>query len=934
MKINLYPKILFRVPQFSIDTQLVDCWHALKESIRISSPEFFQIIKDLSAEQIGEQSIAVQVTIFKYFNRARFRATPYGTFAMWGLCRHDSVVTPMIVSSNFQKNCFSDWSETKGTSESWKLIPIDQLLFQANSTWYKVGGSIRYVYAEGNAFELSDIIYCPVVENILVFCSEANSFVQLQEKLKLLGLTQMMLKDLLHDLIVAKLIITDLHPNIIGKDYFSRIDHELKMKHNEYIMTRVPLISGCFNHPAVRDLSKLIHLLQSIWKLPESSDLQDFIGRFERKYDKQAIPIMSALDPEIGIGYSGLESSLGTSGLIEDILASKSSRAKDQSTIQKFFHAALCRGTELNLIRLEDLRLDNVAGTDLLPNTFSALISATEDKIIVEQLGGATANALLGRFTLGSEELLAGCRDLSKIEQEANPEVLFFDVGYMGEVAVDNVNRREQIYPYSLTILNYDISAEPLSLTDLYLSVVGGELMLFSKKMGKRLIPRISTAYNYIRSDLSLFRLLCDLQYQGIPAVLLPNLEEAVPDLKYYPRLVYRNIILSAAKWKLEYQDKFQDLAFFSDYLHGIGLPNCIKVGFADQTLVINLHDQFEVYVLSTILKKNKALWAKEAFVPSKCLVADENGNGYASEFVLTFVHSMEGYKGIPFSHPIKDIFIRRSFEPGSEWLYYQIFIHPDRASELLTVLYKSIVMPYERILLSWFFIRYNDGGEHIRFRLRLKDIKYLGQLMELICLQLSGYISSGIVSDVKICTYDRELERYGKGEIEQVEAHFHIDSIYGMSCLQQGYGAEELYWLTTSLMMQTANEVFSADEVEQLINNWSRMHNEEHLMTGAMFKRLNREFKGLQNRSWTGIPAELSEQYFVLLASFVETLKQQPGNSQEQTFADLFHMHINRLFPYHQRIHEMIIYNYLAKINRLLKTSQKIAITDWAARD
>ena len=81
MKVKIYPDLIFRTPKFSYQSELTDCWEELKEAISISSDAFYQTIKEVKADELGTLQPKVLFTIWKYFNRARFRSTPYGTFA-------------------------------------------------------------------------------------------------------------------------------------------------------------------------------------------------------------------------------------------------------------------------------------------------------------------------------------------------------------------------------------------------------------------------------------------------------------------------------------------------------------------------------------------------------------------------------------------------------------------------------------------------------------------------------------------------------------------------------------------------------------------------------------------------------------------------------------------------------------------------------------
>lgn len=185
-------------------------------------------------------------------------------------------------------------------------------------------------------------------------------------------------------------------------------------------------------------------------------------------------------------------------------------------------------------------------------NSFSAIVTLSNDLLVLEYLGGATATSLLGRFTLNNKPLQQHCKSLVAMESASNPDVIFFDLAYMSEGYVDNINRRASIYDFQLSLLNYDQSNSPLCLNDIVLSIHQGEVIIHSQSLNKRLVPRMASAYNYTRSDLPIFRLLCDIQNQSLITNPLFKLEDLLPGLNYYPRVQYKNIVISPAKWRIK----------------------------------------------------------------------------------------------------------------------------------------------------------------------------------------------------------------------------------------------------------------------------------------------------------------------------------------------------------------------------------------------
>lgn len=130
--------------------------------------------------------------------------------------------------------------------------------------------------------------------------------------------------------------------------------------------------------------------------------------------------------------------------------------------------------------------------------------------------GGVTATSLLGRFTMASEQLEDLALQITADEQFHNPDVIFFDIGYQGEVLVDNVNRRKSMFNYELPILTWSEHKNILNVNDLFVTIRNNQVVLFSKIYNKRVISRLGSSYNYTRSPLTLFRFLTELQAQSI----------------------------------------------------------------------------------------------------------------------------------------------------------------------------------------------------------------------------------------------------------------------------------------------------------------------------------------------------------------------------------------------------------------------------------
>ncbi len=79
------PAAIFRIPKFPLSAGLASCWPDLKSAIQSSSPSFYEQIKDLDARDLENTDPKIFHSISKYFNRAKYRPVPYGSFASIGI---------------------------------------------------------------------------------------------------------------------------------------------------------------------------------------------------------------------------------------------------------------------------------------------------------------------------------------------------------------------------------------------------------------------------------------------------------------------------------------------------------------------------------------------------------------------------------------------------------------------------------------------------------------------------------------------------------------------------------------------------------------------------------------------------------------------------------------------------------------------------------
>lgn len=291
--------------------------------------------------------------------------------------------------------------------------------------------------------------------------------------------------------------------------------------------------------------------------------------------------------------------------------------------------------------------------------------------------------------------------------------------------------------------------------------------------------------------------------------------------------------------------------------------------------------------------------------------------------------------KGNLFLHFIKanrfKLMVKRTFSPGTEWLYLKIYTGIKTADIILS----ESVEPTTALLLrnnyisKWFFIRYNDPKSHLRLRLQLTDIKHYDQVIKYLSDSLQEFVESGEISNITIDTYSREIERYGAETIKAAEEIFHINSKLVTSCLHL---SDEKKIIISIFFIDKILTLIGFNSMQK--HGWIKDFNNSFKYEFNADKKLNSQ---LDKKYRTFIPKYtefLSSKYFLeernnIIASINEinpslksVIKSEKNSSNKKFlqsfFQSIFHMNINRHFISNQRLFEMVIYDYL---NRYYKT-------------
>lgn len=279
----------------------------------------------------------------------------------------------------------------------------------------------------------------------------------------------------------------------------------------------------------------------------------------------------------------------------------------------------------------------------------------------------------------------------------------------------------------------------------------------------------------------------------------------------------------------------------------------------------------------------------------------------------------------------------KRTYILGDEWLYYKIYCGARTSDVLLTETIKPLTdyLLKEKLIDSWFFIRYGDPDFHIRIRFHLQDVKNTGNVILRINTAMQEYVKQHIVYKVQVDTYIRELERYGNNTIEISEELFFYDSVMLLDAIDT-IEDEELYFLFVVKAIDQLLKAFNYKEQEKLdfvIQNAQAFKKEFHANKG-LNKQLDKKYRGLKNKLSLFLEATYSpeDDYVVLdrllnykieksLSGIQRILDAQKNHDLEMPLdsliASYIHMLVNRAFRSKQRFYELVCYDFLVRYQK-----------------
>ncbi|QTE39750.1 lantibiotic dehydratase [Mucilaginibacter gossypii] len=1007
---NFFSRVMLRTPALSFDDYSLSLLNstlslpAFRAGIYLASPILFDQLekRNFDINLLKKKEVN---TLKKYFNRMSFRATPFGMFSAVGMVSWVTEQMPIIfdqadiavhLSADFEFELkLSGWLLKGELAGSDKWYP--------NNTLYSVDSELRYVKTirqdKASRFDFFLESFRPdqLFRDLAGYCTTAKTRSSIINYIiEVTGCSQEDAQAYFNLLCDRQIFISNYGPSLSGKGYLrSLIDSVGKHAWSDpFIAELIQEIEALRNHRSV-DAESLKHVDHNLDKLVENPNLSkaasnvnalmeiqsvdggladgyqqhiadgiyalnkllpyqpvggtaDFVRNFKERFELQEVPLLTALDPDIGIGHDFLVSSVHGVSLVKDIGFEEIEQA-DPSLPWSSTHVLLMKkwvsthGNPVSEIVLEEPELHALSGNEecRLPEAMSVIFKLPDGKLYMESAGGINPASLIGRYTRLCPDIKSLALEIACKLQNNYPDCVFAEILHVSDAKLDDINQREHIWHYEIPLTAQSTLPEDriIPLSDIMVSVDNDTVMLRSRRLNKIIMPRLSTAFNYSKSSLPLFRFLCDLQYQGVKSNLTLDMALFFPGLAYYPRVSYKGVILSLATWKVNAgdikkvleSDKINQYRNFLIWAEHNRLPQSFSLVHHDQQLIFNTHHEDEIVFFLDCIAKQPFFVLKENISSSSSgqFVMDKQGRQYNSQFI-TFMYNNAPRKPSELQVTQQAIPEKsRLFVPGSEWLYIKIYCQPSMSNRLLKTFLSSILAGVGNENMIWFFVRYRDPGYHIRLRIRLPESE-IGEAIALFKKKLTKVIREGLISDYQFDTYKRELERYGYKKIDRVELFFCESSNLILKFIKHDLDAFS-NWGYSSLAFRSVNDLLTCA--------YQDIRDRDYFVQKIYCAYFN-EFKnaGLKtdlDSKYRNLRPMLSElltddsfynlhrsdkAFATLKKSFIKLLnfsKNESREVRERLLGDILHMHLNRIFTEQPRKQELVLYYCLHKYNQ-----------------
>lgn len=929
-------------------------------------------------------------TIYKYLSRMAVRPTPFGLSAGIGIGKFSDEASEIVLGQ--VSKIHSRLSvELLAAQFSGSLMALEkpESNLHLNSVLFEHAGYYRYAKQSLNdptGLERVKVKLNPLLKSVFLKIGKGESYINLKNHLVKQGLSESDSQRYIINLLEEQFLVSSLETSLTGEKYrhtlsktdfkdFKGVIASHSKNHTSYnhletvkYWENILLNSGLnlwseievnkqflpkkahFNKQQAEIIVKEISELMPYGQETDLTELNDFKNKFVQKYDQREIPLLEALDADLSIGYGNAREQykhnnplLKFMDGVSDTAIIKKNRLSDVIAKNLF---SSNNQIELPQIDKKDREYKIIEGK-LSPTSFifgnlileqSKSIGDEEFYFVLKAWSGPTSNTLMSRFGYMDTSLQDKMFATAQLECESYKDFIIAEVTFSPAGKEANILQRPDFYTFEIPLLGASSKDKEfqISLSDLVISVKNDKIFIRSIFHNKNIIPRISSAHNYKRGN-PIYRFFGDMQHQDTPHFINWKWDE-FNECRYLPRITYKHIIVSRARWYLDIQiDRNFNNDLLVETLKQYKIDNIILIAEGDNELYVDLDTSWGRDILLAKLKKGPVI-LYEYFSANSGLIQDLNKEKYVNEIIIPVTAQNQQFSA-PSTASKNKRKVQRIFPPGSKWTYLKLYCAPSEADDIL----KDHLAPIINRILSmgpvkkWFFVRYSDPDFHLRIRFyHPSKSTFHGIIAEIFSKKLQSLISANKIWKVQFDSYEREIERYGIDAIRTVESIFYLNSAVTMKILTKAYD-QNLIWKLGLSIIDRSFSAFAVPLIERVneLSTWTMSLKTELNMTKKEIKQLNHQYNKVKVEIFMFFQDHNDDQFQKLLRHYSKKLgkllKDQSPQIRVKTaqnIGSIIHMSLNRLFASEQRANEMVLYVYALYYYKTILATEKITET------
>ena len=706
----------------------------------------------------------------------------------------------------------------------------------------------------------------------------------------------------------------------------------------------------CLGEEVIEEIRRGMDAL-ALWAARHPDPLRRLKDALSARYGEEWVPLLEALDPELGVGPEA----------VEPEPEPPASRPQEELLLGRVLEAAAAGSREIVLSPDDEEKLPpaSAAEVDPLPAALATVIAESQEaldagrfQVHLHATTGPPVGRLAGRAAASDPALADYLVRLAEHERALAPDAIHAELAGLPGQRMGAILRRPALYDWCID-LDGTAPSGPRSIpvSDILVAARFGRLVFRSRRQGRPVVPHLTSAISLDLPVRPALVVLGAVRYdRGSSSAWTWGQLDAAP---FLPRVRTGRVILALARWRLRGEEiaellaarRGPELVRAVRHLRAVrGLPRQVALERLDDMLPLDLEDVHCLEVLGRLLREDPERADFVELVPgTEQLLAVGPDGRYLHELIVPFIGSRAQASdrdrkidpgGDESAHrsPIHG----RRFAPGSEWLYLKAYCGRTVADRLLV----EVIGPACRSLVEagdadrWFFIRFRDDEHHLRVRLHGDAAALDSRVRPALEEALGASVGNGRVWRLALDTYDREVERYGGvSAIAIAESIFHADSeaVLESLRLQRESGADaEARWRLAlaggALLLEDAglDAPGRLDALGRIRDGLaSEIHGKRSRLSGyaAPFRERRTELEGLlaaaregDGGGLAGIGPLISARPALRLSC--EELREQATTPLDNLALSLVHMRINRLLPLQRRNEpELRIYDALARL-------------------